>query len=243
MDELDHLARTVPVRAGRDPGPRRTGAHLPRLDPSRPRPPSRSGAPLVPRGDPRRPPAHPGARPSRDGSTESLDRWYAGHAAELLATLRDTRPTPPAGPSDPSRRRPASGAAASSTRRWSTPSISTRADHRPRGRPGRDRRGGVDVLPRQVRLERIPPCAAPSPSPSTPPPTAPPRQWHDDLGDRRVRHPEELAAVGEPDATIHGPADALYILLWGRIALDDPRVAVTGEASAAAAVLDAGIVP
>ena len=40
-----------------------------------------------------------------------------------------------------------------------------------------------------------------------------------------------------------GPADALALLLWGRIGLDDPRLNVTGDRSAAAAVLAAGIVP
>jgi hypothetical protein len=49
--------------------------------------------------------------------------------------------------------------------------------------------------------------------------------------------------AGPPDATVSGPADALALLLWGRIGLDDPRVSVIGDRSAAAAVLSAGIVP
>ncbi len=45
------------------------------------------------------------------------------------------------------------------------------------------------------------------------------------------------------DATVTGPADALVLLLWGRLPLDDPRLTVTGSRDAAAAVLSADIVP
>jgi len=46
-----------------------------------------------------------------------------------------------------------------------------------------------------------------------------------------------------PEATVTGPAEALYLLLWGRVSLDDPRLSVDGDREIAASVLSAGIVP
>jgi uncharacterized protein (TIGR03083 family) len=48
---------------------------------------------------------------------------------------------------------------------------------------------------------------------------------------------------GEAEAVVSGPADVLYLLLWGRLGIDDPRVRVEGDAAAAEAVLGAGITP
>ena len=87
---------------------------------------------------------------------------------------------------------------------------------------------GVDEVvtmffPRQVRLGRIPPLTR-----SLAVVAATARRWtlHGD-------------GTGEPtgpaDAAVSGPADALVLLLWGRVGLDDPRLTVTGSAEAAAA--------
>jgi uncharacterized protein (TIGR03083 family) len=46
-----------------------------------------------------------------------------------------------------------------------------------------------------------------------------------------------------PEAVVSGPADVLYLLLWGRVTLDDPRVRVAGDEEAAGAVLAARITP
>ena len=48
---------------------------------------------------------------------------------------------------------------------------------------------------------------------------------------------------GPADAEVSGPAAVLVLLLWGRLPLDDPRLRLTGDRAAAAAVLSAGIVP
>ena len=40
-----------------------------------------------------------------------------------------------------------------------------------------------------------------------------------------------------PAATVSGPAEAVLLLLWHRIALDDPRLRVSGSRAAADAVL------
>lgn len=45
------------------------------------------------------------------------------------------------------------------------------------------------------------------------------------------------------EATVTGPSELLDLLLWGRVRLDDARLAVTGDPSAARAVLGAAIVP
>ena len=51
------------------------------------------------------------------------------------------------------------------------------------------------------------------------------------------------ARTGPADAEVSGPAAVLILLLWGRLPLDDPRLRLTGDRAAAAAVLSAGIVP
>jgi uncharacterized protein (TIGR03083 family) len=52
-----------------------------------------------------------------------------------------------------------------------------------------------------------------------------------------------LGRDGDPDATVSGPAEALLLLLWHRIGLDDPRLAVSGSRAAADAVLAAALTP
>lgn len=51
------------------------------------------------------------------------------------------------------------------------------------------------------------------------------------------------AAGAAADATVSGPAEALYLLLWGRAILEDPRLAVDGDVAAARAVLGTALVP
>ena len=99
-------------------------------------------------------------------------------------------------------------------------------------------------LPRQVRLKRIPPL-------------------HRSLGlvgtDVAVRvvlagdgagDPAFDPAVdpaGSPEATVSGPAEALLLLVWGRLdlaaGLADGRLSLTGDQLAARSVLAAGVVP
>jgi uncharacterized protein (TIGR03083 family) len=97
---------------------------------------------------------------------------------------------------------------------------------------------GIDEVrhmffPRQLRLKRIPPLAhslAVAPDGTA-------ARWVFPAGE----------AAGEPadaaEAVVSGPADVLYLLLWGRLGIDDPRVRVEGDAAVAGAVLAAGITP
>jgi hypothetical protein len=44
-----------------------------------------------------------------------------------------------------------------------------------------------------------------------------------------------------PAVTVSGPAEAVFLLLWHRIVLDDPRLTVSGSRAAADAVLAAAL--
>jgi uncharacterized protein (TIGR03083 family) len=78
-------------------------------------------------------------------------------------------------------------------------------------------------LPRQIRLGRIPPLSAAA-------------ALEPDEGGRWV--------LGDgAAATVSGSAEALLLLLWHRIPLDDPRLTVTGDRRAAEAVLAAALTP
>jgi uncharacterized protein (TIGR03083 family) len=48
---------------------------------------------------------------------------------------------------------------------------------------------------------------------------------------------------GEAEATVTGPAEALYLLLWRRIGADDARLRLSGDRTAAETVLGTDIVP
>jgi uncharacterized protein (TIGR03083 family) len=95
---------------------------------------------------------------------------------------------------------------------------------------------GVDEVvsiffPRQVRLQRIAPLSRSL------------AVQADGVG-RWVLAGDGTRGTDEPaDAEVSGPADVLVRLLWGRLALEDPRIQQTGDPAAAATVLSAGIVP
>jgi uncharacterized protein (TIGR03083 family) len=101
---------------------------------------------------------------------------------------------------------------------------------------------GVDevvtmMFPRQVRLSRCAPLSSSLAVRAT-----------DAGGARRVLAadglPGEATAGDAPaSATISGPADRLFLLLWKRIGPDDPALTVEGDAGAAQAVLVQPIVP
>jgi uncharacterized protein (TIGR03083 family) len=46
-----------------------------------------------------------------------------------------------------------------------------------------------------------------------------------------------------PEAMVSGPADAVLLVLWGRLPVTDPRVTVTGDLAVAREVLAAGVTP
>jgi uncharacterized protein (TIGR03083 family) len=99
---------------------------------------------------------------------------------------------------------------------------------------------GIDEVrhmfyPRQVRLQRIPPLAR---SLAVDPDDADTR-WLFPAGDPLA--PD--AGDAEPEAVVSGSAEDLYLLLWGRFTIDDPRFTVTGDAAAARAVLSPGLTP
>ena len=99
---------------------------------------------------------------------------------------------------------------------------------------------GIDEVrhmfyPRQLRLRRIPPVAhslAVAPDEVT-------TRWLFPAGDPAAPGADEQV----PEAVVGGSAEDLYLLLWGRLTVDDPRFTVTGDAAAARTVLTAGITP
>jgi uncharacterized protein (TIGR03083 family) len=94
---------------------------------------------------------------------------------------------------------------------------------------------GIDEVrhmffPRQIRLGRIEPptrslAVAPDETSTS---------WVFGAGD------DETA---EPEAVVGGSAEHLYLLLWGRLTLDDPLIRLEGDGEAARTVLTAGITP
>jgi uncharacterized protein (TIGR03083 family) len=85
-------------------------------------------------------------------------------------------------------------------------------------------------FPRQVRLGRI----TPLPHALAVEPVE---------GGRWVLAGDGTAPPDRADATLSGPAEALLLLLWHRIRLDDRRFAVTGDRHSAEAVLGAALTP
>jgi uncharacterized protein (TIGR03083 family) len=101
---------------------------------------------------------------------------------------------------------------------------------------------GIDEVrrmffPRQLRLKRIEPLTrslAIAPAETA-------TRWLFPAGDPDAAGTRPGGT--QPDAVVHGSAEALYLLLWGRIGPDDARVRVEGDAAAAATVLGAGLTP
>jgi uncharacterized protein (TIGR03083 family) len=95
---------------------------------------------------------------------------------------------------------------------------------------------GIDEIvtmffPRQVRLGRTPPLAAALAVEAA-------------EGGRWVLAGDGTApAPGDVPAIVSGPAEAVLLLLWHRITLDDPRLHVAGDRAAADAVLAAALTP
>lgn len=85
--------------------------------------------------------------------------------------------------------------------------------------------------PRQVRLGR----ATATPVPIRFEARDAGRTWQLPAGDAGPG--SGAAPAAEPTVTVAADAEVLALLLWGRVDLDDPRVVVTGDAGALAAVL------
>ena len=180
-------------------------------------------------------PDWPTVTPPGEGA-DALSGWYADCADALLKTLRVTPPETECWAFGPRprtagfwfRRQPHEVA----VHRWDLGA----ALGRDLGYPAELAVDGVDEVvtmffPRQVRLRRIPPL------------TRSLAVAVDD-GPTSVLHGDGIGEPkGPPDATVTGPADALVLMLWGRLDLDDPRLTVTGSPEAAATVLGAGLVP
>jgi uncharacterized protein (TIGR03083 family) len=166
----------------------------------------------------------------------ALAGWYRDCADLLVTRLRSTSPDAPCWTFGPPPRE---------AMFWFRRQVHEAAIHRwdlgttlgrDLGYPAELAADGVEEVvslffPRQVRLGRIPPlerslAVAVDGGPS----------W--------VLHGDGTGEPpGSPEAVVSGPADALVLLLWGRLTVDDRRVRVTGSSEAAAAVLGAGIVP
>jgi uncharacterized protein (TIGR03083 family) len=170
----------------------------------------------------------------------ALSRWYLGMAASLATTLRAARASDPAWHFGPKprlasfwNRRQAHEAAmhlwdAASSQGFEAPIDDAFA------RDGIDETLSV-FFPRQVRLGRAQPLKKALSLRTTG--EEAPESW-------LIAGDGTSAAVGvDPDAAISGPAEALLLLLWGRIGVDDARLALAGDESAAHAVLTAGLTP
>jgi uncharacterized protein (TIGR03083 family) len=177
----------------------------------------------------------------RDGLVD----WYRDAANTLLNTLRSTDPNAPAWGFGPKPRTVAfwhrRQAHETTIHHWDA--AASQGTQVPIDDPlARD---GIDELltvffPRQVRLGRIPALdralalvldgSAGS-----------------GQGQRWVLAGDGVGPASTPeavsDATVSGPAEALLLLLWRRIDLDDARLTIAGDPAAVHAVLTAGIAP
>lgn len=168
---------------------------------------------------------------------QPLVEWFAAGAAALHQTLRDTGPDTPCWTMSP----PATA------RYWMRRQAHETAMHRwdaqaSQGGPGRfdpalAADGVAEIVemffPRQVRLGRQQPLA---------------HSLRIEVGDGAVHALagdgfDSDAARRRCDASVSGDAEALLLLLWKRITIDDPRITVTGSRGAADHVLDASITP
>lgn len=177
-----------------------------------------------------RPLAGPAAGPA------ALAAWYTDSARVLVDTLRVTAPEADCWTFGPRPRTAAfwfrRQAHEVAVHRWDLGA----AIGQDLGYPDELATDGVDevvalMFPRQVRLGRMPPLAASL-------------GLQVDGGPRWVLQGDGLGESPDvTDADVSGPADALVLLLWGRLGLDDPRRTVTRSREAAESVIGAGIVP
>jgi len=170
--------------------------------------------------------------------------WYDDGAGVLLDLLADTDPDAPCW---------AFGPKPSTVRFWLRRQVHEHAVHardalatvgRPWTIDADVALDGVDEVvrmffPRQVRLGRIAPLTR---SLAVRPVGAggPDGGWL--LAGDGTGVPPSAGPVAA-DAEVSGAPDALYLLLWGRVSPADPQVSVTGDRSAAEAVLGTAIVP
>lgn len=186
------------------------------------------------------PHAQPTPVPSSDQS--ALAAWYRSAAATLSSTLRNTDPQAPAWTFGPKPRTASfwfrRQAHESTVHLWDA-ATSQRADTSVDTTLALD---GIDELitvffPRQVRLGRTPPLDH-----TLALETAGPKGLQ-----RWVLAGDGTTPASNPDApaeaTITGPAERLYLLLWGRTTRDDPQLMVTGDETAAHLVLNANLAP
>jgi uncharacterized protein (TIGR03083 family) len=165
-----------------------------------------------------------------------LAAWYAECAGVLVQTLRATDPGSECWTFGPAPRTAAfwfrRQAHEAAMHRWDLGA----ALGRDLGYPDSLAGDGIDEVvhvffPRQVRLGRMAPLGRSL------------AVHADGLGRWVLAGDGTAGTATHLDAEIGGPADALLLLLWGRIRLDDPRIELTGDRAAATAVLSAGIVP
>lgn len=180
-------------------------------------------------------------RPRVDGGPQGRDAlvpWFEEGATVLLTALRDVdpqRPTWTFGPPEVaafwSRRQAqetlvhAWDARASQGQRLDIP-IEMAVD-------GLDEIATV-MFPRQVRLDRTPPLG--------PAIAFTPDDGRSDA-DGIVLFADGIQRPTTIDATVHGAAADLLLLLWGRAALDDERFDIDGDADMVRSALAAAIVP
>jgi uncharacterized protein (TIGR03083 family) len=168
---------------------------------------------------------------------EPLLEWFIVGAAQLRQALQEAGPDAPCWTMSP----PATA------RYWMRRQAHETAMHRwdaqaSQGGPGRfdpalAADGVAEIVemffPRQVRLGRQQPLA---------------HSLRIEVGDGAVHALagdgfDSDAARRRCDASVSGDAEALLLLLWKRITIDDPRITVTGSRGAADHVLDASITP
>lgn len=160
---------------------------------------------------------------------DALVAWFRDGAEALLTTLRTTAPDAPCWAFGA---RPHTAAfwfrrQAHETVAHAGDAAASQGATRPYGAAlaldGIDEVVGMFV-PRQVRLGRIPPLPA-----------------------TVALEPHEAGrwtlGQGAVAAAVSGPAEALLLLLWHRVPLDDPRLTVSGDRTAAEAVLGMALTP
>jgi uncharacterized protein (TIGR03083 family) len=160
-----------------------------------------------------------------------LVTWFRDGSAALLDTLRSTDPATPCWTFGPKPRTAAFWfrRQAHETVLHAYDAAASQGERRPVD--SALALDGVDEIvavffPRQVRLGRI-----------APPPVS--LALEPIEGGRWVVTGDDPT----PAATVSGPAEAVLLLLWHRVGLDDPRLTVTGSRSAADAVLSLALTP